>query len=89
MKSCESGCGGLVKVFGSKWCPDCYPDFSRGQSLNETAFAVVAGKYDDYGENIKFASDAMTLPEAEKTLKQVSDYPFARIEYLDELDSAS
>ena len=84
MKNCESGCGGIVKVSGCKWCPDCYPNFSRGQTLNEQAFYVVAGKYDFNEENIKFSSDVMTLPEAEALLKKVSGYPFSRIEYFDQ-----
>lgn len=84
---CESGCGGTVKVYGCKWCPDCYPNFSAGQSLKERAFIVVAGKYEmdmeeGLTENCKFSSDVLTLDEAEKTLHEYRSYPFARIEYV-------
>lgn len=86
MKACESGCGGTVKVFGCKWCPDCYPNFSAGQSLNEKSFVVVAGKYemDAEGglvENCKFISDILTLEDAEKILREHRGFPFSRIEY--------
>lgn len=90
IKACESGCGGTVKVFGCKWCPECYPDFSMGQSLKLKNFVVVAGKYDndpDEGlvENCKFSSEPMLLEDAVKVLKEYSGYPWARIECLQEI----
>lgn len=84
---CESGCGEMVKASGCKWCPDCYPKFSMGHSLQEMSFVVVAGKYEEMGgiteENIKFASDPMQLRDAEELLKSCSGYHFARIEYVE------
>ena len=85
MYSCESGCGGVVEVYGCKWCPDCYPAFSKGQALDEKAFVVVAGKYDEFEgeqiENFKYCSEPMLLEDAEEDLKRFKGYPFARIEY--------
>lgn len=85
MQSCNSGCGGTVKVHGCKWCPDCYPRFSMGQSLKEKTFVVVAGKYEqldgEQSENIKYVSEPMLLESAERDLERVRGYPFARIEY--------
>lgn len=86
--ACESGCGNYVQVSGCKWCPDCYPDFSMGQSLNECAFEVIAGKYEVINfrveENIKYASGPQLLQDAEEILKQKTGYDFARIEYIGE-----
>lgn len=88
MKSCESGCGGTVRVHGCKWCPDCYSNFSMGQSLNERAFVVNSGKYETWDfrleENIKFSSEPLLLQEAEEVLEQYKGYDFARIEYIGE-----
>ncbi len=85
MYSCESGCGGTVRVYGCKWCPDCYPDFSKGQACKEKAFVVVAGKYEEFEgeqiENFKYISEPMLIGDAEKDLERVKGYPFARIEY--------
>ena len=82
--SCESGCGNAVKVYGCKWCPECYPTFSHGQSTGEKIFIVVAGKYEwDGEENVKYVSDAMSLKAAEEELKRFSGYHFSRIEHVD------
>lgn len=85
MHSCHSGCGGTVKVYGCKWCPDCYQNFSTGHASNEKAFSVVAGKYEQFDgeltENIKYISEPMLLEDAEQDLERVKGYPFARIEY--------
>ena len=82
---CESGCGALVSVYGAKWCERCHPQFSQGQSLNEIAFIVVAGKYEpeegELLENFKFISEPLTLADAERILEENKGYPFARIEY--------
>jgi hypothetical protein len=92
IKACESGCGGTVRVLGCKWCPDCYPKFSLGQSLKEKRFYVVAGKYDmdmeeGLTENCKFSSELMTLEEAEKVLHANRSWPFSRIECCETLNT--
>lgn len=82
---CESGCGGMVLVVGNKWCPQCHPEFSMGQSLNLPGFVVVAGKYEsvdgEASENVKFISEPMPLEAAETELKRCEGYHFSRIEY--------
>lgn len=85
MYSCSSGCGGIVQVYGGKWCSDCHQNFSTGHACNEKAFIVVAGKYDQFNdeltENFKYISEPMLLEDAEHDLERVKGYPFARIEY--------
>ena len=45
-----------------------------------TEFCVLAGKYDGYEENCKFADTRATRAEAEALLATVADYPWSRIE---------
>lgn len=45
------------------------------------AFMVLAGKYDDFGDNCKYCESFDTLDEAISAYDKVNDYPWARIEY--------
>lgn len=44
-------------------------------------FHVIAGKYDGYEENCKFADSFDSIDKALECLKTVNDYPWSRIEY--------
>lgn len=47
----------------------------------KSAFAVLAGEYDDLGANYKYSANFNTLDEAITAYDKVKDYPWAEIEY--------
>ncbi len=66
---------------GLKFCSNDDAACDYEELVNDTRlFVVVAGKYDDHDENIKFISNPLPLRAAIEKNKEYKSYPFCRIE---------
>ena len=71
-----------IKCGDKDWMAD---DVCSESRVEQAAFTVVAGKYEDdditFHESAKYISEPMVYKEAQLKLKEVSDYPFSRVEF--------